>query len=147
MNAVGRAGQTAARDRGAVGAGGRRVPRVAPDQVGAGRVRLEPERATSVYLQLERLVVGGAEEVGARCRACVSAQLPEAGRVEPVQQVRVQAGDLGGGMTLSGATELLVTIDWRPGPPPKFRPVTPAEPGSVEAVWPQTPGFVPVDPI
>src|SRR5262249_10813568 len=50
-------------------------------------------------------------------------------------------------LTLSGGTVLPVTIDCRPGPPAKLRPVTPAELGSVEAVWPHTPDSEPVLPV
>ena len=46
--------------------------------------------------------------------------------------------------TLSGGTVFPVTIDCRPGPPAKLRPVTPAEPGSVELVCPNTPEALPV---
>ena len=42
--------------------------------------RLEPKRSLAVHLQLERLVVGRAEEVGAGSGAGVSAQAPGASR-------------------------------------------------------------------
>ncbi len=60
------------------GAGSRSaVERMAADQPGRLGVRFDPQRAPATDLDLQRLAIGGAEEVRARCRARVATQPPE----------------------------------------------------------------------